>query len=321
MKSTSKYTGFSIALAWPQTYCKQPGSWYDSLAGRLNISKNNYYKAGHAALILVDAIDQKSYYFDFGRYHAPFQYGRVRGKDTDHELEIKTKPKISSNGKILENFEELLNEIQLNPACHGNGELYASYSLINFNSAFNEAFQMQKAGPVPYGPFQYQGSNCSRFVNKIILAGKPKWNHKMQLRYFIPFTPTPLNNVNSLNYKLVVKASLNGGDFQPVANLNKKQLKTTLMKPERNAAIPSHSQWLSGEGAGSWFAFNFQNNSLIATRYSPEGVVECSGLYKNITSGSVSPDHEYTITYPSNCKVISLQNSVKEFQFERVPNQ
>ena len=180
---------------------------------------------------------------------------------------------------------------------------------------------MQKAGPIPYGPFRYQGSNCSRFVNKIILAGKPKWNHKIQLRYFIPFTPTPQNNVNSLNYKLVVKALLNGVDFQPVANLNKKQLKTTLIKPERNPSIPSHAQWLSGEGAGSWFAFNFRDNSLIATRYSPEGVIECSGLYKNITPGSVSPDHKYTITYPSNCNVISLQNSIKEFQFDRVPGQ
>lgn len=321
MKQANKYTGFSIALAWPQTYCKQPGSWYDSLAGSLSISKSNYYKAGHAALILVDINDQKSHYFDFGRYHAPFQYGRVRSKDTDQELEIKTKPKISSDKKILENFEEILNEIQLNPACHGNGDLHASYTLINFDKAFFKATQMQKTGPIPYGPFQYQGSNCSRFVNKIILAGKPKLNHRIQLRYFIPFTPTPGNNVNSLNHKLVLKALLKGINFQPMAKLNKQQLKTTLMKPERNPAIPSHAQWLSGEGAGSWFVFNFRNNSLIATRYSPEGVIECSGLYKNTNTESVPSDHEYTITYPSNCKVISLQNSVKEFQFERIASQ
>lgn len=321
MKQTNKYTGFAIALAWPQTYCKQPGSWYDSLAGRLNISKSNYYKAGHAALILVDSNKHGCNYFDFGRYHAPFQYGRVRSEDTDHELEIKIKPKISWDGKTLENFEEILNEIQVNQACHGNGDLHASYSLINFDRAFNKATQMQYAGPIPYGPFQYQGSNCSRFVNKIILAGKPKWNHKIHLRYIIPFTPTPGNNVNSLKNKLVVKALLNGVNFQPVANLTKQQLETTLLQPVRNPAIPSHAQWLSGEGAGSWFAYNFRNSSLIATRYSPEGVVECSGLYKNIKPGAIPPNHKFTISYPSNCKVISLQNSVKKLQFERITSQ
>lgn len=321
MKRTNKYTGFSIALAWPQTYCKQPGSWYEFITSWFGISKNNYYKAGHAALILVNSDDHKTHYFDFGRYHAPFQYGRVRSADTDHDLEIKTKAIISDDGKIIENFEEILNEIQLNPACHGDGELHASYSLINFDSAFHEAIQMQKAGPIPYGPFQYKGSNCSRFVNRIILAGKPKWNHIFRLKFMVPLTPTPLNNVNSLYHKSLIPKLLKGPLLQPLQRFDKKFLNTTLQQPEKTPAIPSNAQWLSGEGVGSWFSFELHKNSLKATRFSQEGAIECSGLYKNITSESVPLDHEYKITYPSNCKVISLVNSTQEFQFNRIANQ
>ena len=46
--------GFVIACAWPETMCKQPGSWYDSLMNYLGISQDGYYKVGHAALILID---------------------------------------------------------------------------------------------------------------------------------------------------------------------------------------------------------------------------------------------------------------------------
>jgi len=46
-------TGFAIALAWPETNCKNAGSWYDELMELLGISKNHHYKVGHAALILI----------------------------------------------------------------------------------------------------------------------------------------------------------------------------------------------------------------------------------------------------------------------------
>ncbi len=53
MMTRNKHTGFAIALAWPQTYCKQPGAWYDPITLLLGINKNNYYKVGHAALVLI----------------------------------------------------------------------------------------------------------------------------------------------------------------------------------------------------------------------------------------------------------------------------
>jgi len=39
-----RFTGFAIALAFPDTYCKQAGAWYDNLLNWLGIANNNYYK-------------------------------------------------------------------------------------------------------------------------------------------------------------------------------------------------------------------------------------------------------------------------------------
>ena len=118
MANRKKHTGIAIALAWPQTFCKQPGSWYDPLTLRLGFNINHYYRVGHAAVVLIDIEHQKCHYFDFGRYHTPFQNGRVRSAETDPELEMKTTPVISNNNKSIVNFRELVFELCQNKACH-----------------------------------------------------------------------------------------------------------------------------------------------------------------------------------------------------------
>ena len=158
MKEKSKYNGFAIALAWPQTYCKQPGSWYDPLACRLGISKNHYYRVGHAAVVLIDIKSGKCHYFDFGRYHTPFQHGRVRSAETDHELTIHSIPVFSDSKNTIVNFKEILSEIQHNKSCHGEGTLHASYCMVNFENALGKSNMMQEESPIPYGPFLRRGS-------------------------------------------------------------------------------------------------------------------------------------------------------------------
>src|SRR5690606_25903582 len=101
------HTGIAIALAWPETKCKQAGAWYDGLMNLLGISKENYYKVGHAAVVLIEAKTGNCLYFDFGRYHAPFGQGRVRDLETDHDLEIYTKAKFDNAGNFL-NYEQIL---------------------------------------------------------------------------------------------------------------------------------------------------------------------------------------------------------------------
>ncbi len=196
------HTGFAISIAWPETLCKQSGAWYDSLMDVLGFSKNNYYKVGHSALVLVEIETGNCYYFDFGRYHAPFGYGRVRDVETDHDLQIQSKALVSKSKNELQNFKEILLELTENKACHGSGTLHASYTRVNFQKAFSFAKKMQDMSPLKYGPFIIQGTNCSRFVRTIVLSGDPPLVDKLQL--FIPLTisPSPIGNVKSLRNKI-----------------------------------------------------------------------------------------------------------------------
>ncbi|GAF03309.1 DUF6695 family protein [Saccharicrinis fermentans] len=90
---------------------------------------------------------------DFGRYHSPSQYGRVRGSITDPDLKVLTVPEISIDGNEILNFTEILKELQQNPSCHGDGKLHASYAPIYFEKAYEKALEMQAMSPMPYGPF------------------------------------------------------------------------------------------------------------------------------------------------------------------------
>lgn len=194
------HNGIAIALAWPETLCKQAGAWYDTPLKWLGINKSNYYKIGHAAVVLINKKSGDCHYFDFGRYHAPYQHGRVRSAFTDHDLEIKSKAIISNDGE-LNNYNEILLELFNNESCHGSGRLHASYCTVNFNSAYAKANKMQLSSPIPYGPFLPNGTNCSRFVNTVILAGKPKWYFSLALAYPKTLSPTPIGNVKVLqNY-------------------------------------------------------------------------------------------------------------------------
>jgi|TARA_R110000782_G_scaffold236819_3_gene322967 uncharacterized protein DUF6695 len=196
------HNGFAIAIAWPETLCKQAGAWYDGLMNSLKISKNNYYKVGHAAVVLINAQTNKCYYFDFGRYHAPYGYGRVRDEITDHDLKVKTFPVIKSN--TIENIDVILNELLNNPSCHGNGYLLASYTSVSFEKAYAKAKQMQQRGVIKYGPFEPNGTNCSRFVRSVVLSGKPKFTYQLKLLTPYSVSPTPKTNVLSLLNKLIL---------------------------------------------------------------------------------------------------------------------
>lgn len=319
MTKKREHTGIAVALAWPQTYCKQPGAWYDPIALFLGINTNNYYKVGHAALLLLDPKEKKAHYFDFGRYHAPYQYGRVRSAETDHELVVNTTPVFSSNHNNIENFREILSELQNNKACHGEGELYAAYCNVNFELAYAKAKQMQAESPIPYGPFVPNGSNCSRFVNKSMRAGNPSFKYRFGLKFMMPLTPTPLSNVNALRNKQIIPKIIQEETFCPSKKLSKQVLISTLPAPERHSAVPGNAQWLSGEGAGSWFVFILEGTQLKVTRYSPDGVVECDGFFENPDALPLLKEQAtFSISHPSNCKSVALKISNTEVQFQRI---
>jgi hypothetical protein len=318
MTNRKQNTGFAIAVAWPETYCKQPGYWYDGLMNLLGFSHNYYYKVGHAALVLINSETNKCQYFDFGRYHTPFKHGRVRSEQTDHSLKINTLANISNDACSLLNFEEILTELQVNAECHGEGKLHASYCPVNFEKALNKAYQLQMNSPIAYGPFVDNGTNCSRFVNACIIAGKPTRKFVFKLRANVLLTPTPLDNINALSNKIVLPKLLKNAPFCPEPIKNKRILKQTLAEPIRPSSIPQQAQWLSGEGSGSWFAIEQNSDAFKISRYCPEGFLECQSHFHIVNNKAFRINSPYRVDHLSHCeKVVCIQNNDR-IVFERI---
>ena len=79
-----------------------------------------------------------------------------------------------------------------------------------------------------------------------------------------------------------------------------------LQKPALPAHLPSTAKWLSGEGAGSWFVIEQENETQYKiTRFSPEGIVECKGLF-GASMEKMDIEKEFEITYPSHCATVSI---------------
>jgi hypothetical protein len=184
---------FIIVLAWPEGMVAAAGGWYDKV-----LSTNGKYRVGHSALILVNTATNQLNYFDFGRYHSPFGFGRVRDLETDPDISLKSKPIISGNS--IDNIMEILLEISNLKATHGHGTLYASIlKNIDFNKAYEKAKEMQNMGLISYGPVVLTGTNCSRFVASIMRASKPHWLTKLRLRLPFCLSPSPKRNISIAN--------------------------------------------------------------------------------------------------------------------------
>lgn len=197
------HNGFAIALAWPETLCKQAGAWYDNLMHFVGINSRGYYRVGHAAIVLVDGNTGNCHYFDFGRYHAPHGHGRVRSTVTDHDLKIRTKAHFSHEMFGIENISDILSELQNNVSTHGTGRLLGSVIPINFNKAHRYAMHLNGMDYIPYGPFLQNGTNCSRFVNSVLYRGTNLLITKLLLKIPWMLTPTPMWNLRSTNSKIL----------------------------------------------------------------------------------------------------------------------
>ena len=217
------HNGFAIALAWPATNCKQAGAWYDALLSLLAINKSGYYQVGHSAIVLVSDSSEKCHYFDFGRYHAPHGFGRIRSALTDHDLKIKTLAKKTEDKTTIINVSSILKEIYANPSTHGDGPIYGSVTRINFQSALDYAISFQEKEFIPYGPFISKGTNCSRFVNKVMQKGWPKLVTRLLLKFPATISPTPMWNVKAA-----------GRNIRKINNVKYKKEDMTLSNPEIN---------------------------------------------------------------------------------------
>ena len=116
------YNDFIIPLAWPEAPVRTAGGPYDKFLALFNLYRNGYYKAGHAAFLLVNSENGDVDYYDFGRYISPNKNGRARSKFTDPEVVFEIKAQIE-NGEIV-NYYEIVKAIGTHPQTHGDGTLY-----------------------------------------------------------------------------------------------------------------------------------------------------------------------------------------------------
>ena len=83
------------------------------------------------------------------------------------DLKILTKPKIKNNN--LTNLHSILLETADKKSTHGKGKMYASVmKKVSFTKSYNCAKKLQKKDMIVYGPLNIFGTNCSRFVSKLM---------------------------------------------------------------------------------------------------------------------------------------------------------
>jgi hypothetical protein len=192
------YNSSIIALAWPDTKVVKEGKWYDLPMQWFGFIKDGCYTAGHAAFLLVNHDNNEIHYFDYGRYQAPYQFGRVRDKVTDPDVAMKHQA-IFEKGELI-NLEEILVERFHNRACHGDYKLTAVIVRnIDFDKAYAKAKKLQAQEAIPYGPFKIKGSTCSRIVVQVVHASTNNWLTKLLIKVPYTISATPRSNKKVLN--------------------------------------------------------------------------------------------------------------------------
>ena len=158
-----------ISLAWPFATARAPEKIWGFLK-KLGIVKNLNFKIGHAAMLI--AKNDELFYYDLGRYISPLGYGRVRSKETDPKLAIKTIPIWNEKGE-LENLSSIFQELEdKKKATHGDGPIYASATYgANIEKTLKYLKVLQKAGFQKYGALKKNKTNCGKVVAKAILEG------------------------------------------------------------------------------------------------------------------------------------------------------
>jgi hypothetical protein len=197
LSTGSVHNGWAIAIAWPETWCKRAGAWYDGVMRLLAVNRNGYYQVGHAAVVVMGRDKDEAHYYDMGRYHAPGGTARVRSAHTDHELVLRTRLLWDAGAQLPLNLPVLLNELATNKACHGDGPMHWSVVPVICEGVHHQAKAMQEQDFITYGPFVVGGSNCSRFVNTALRAGRPPMGARLSLRFPWTLSPTPLSNVQA----------------------------------------------------------------------------------------------------------------------------
>lgn len=89
--------------------------------------------------------------------------------------------------------------------------------------------------------------------------------------------------------------------------------------PKKPEHLPASIKWLSGEGCGSWFNIEEEANThFLISRYSPDGNLECRGIFKQISGDVFDLHSEYEFTYLSHCAEVNLIQNKAHLKFNLI---
>lgn len=322
------YNGKIVIIAFPDTYVKMTTEFICKVLPLVGLGTKEYIKAGHAALILIENETGKTRYYDFGRYVTPPGKGRLRSVVTDAELKLPLDA-IIENNKVV-NLEELLLWVDANPKkTNGSGRLLASVcDTIDYKKALNYIEQLQQKGSVPYGLFEKEGSNCSRFVTDTILAATKEVKIIKKLEFNKRFTPSTVGNVEIGANSSPVFEVANGVIKEFTGSAFKENLKNFFDKsniPEKTSELFQSTdnvllkdlRLLAGIGSNAYFQF-VKKESLPAyhfriKRYNTFLELNFDGVYYS-KGFNVSDDFEFT--YDSHCAYCHVWQNNKKIRMK-----
>ena len=324
-------SGIILTLAYPETIVMVADEWYSPYMRYFGIGKKNYVRAGHAAIVLIEKTTGILEYHDFGRYITPIPNGRVRGKDTDHELDFPIIANIK-NGNI-ENLREMLEFLAIHPKLtHGDGKLIASVcSAIDYDKARSHISRMQNRHFIRYAAFVKDGSNCARFVTDSLIASVTNQNIKKRLKKLKWFTPSTIGNVVIADTENHVYEVSKTGEISEYRSSVKKDNRfyfldrlhhynpnfVGTLEPKHIDEKSHHAQWLDGIAAGAWFELSpAETNGIYRfKRISPHGNIDVDGLY-TINDTSFNYNEPYNFIHYSNCAFFHVEQQNKVYKFE-----
>jgi hypothetical protein len=95
-------------------------------------------------------------------------------------------------------------------------------------------------------------------------------------------------------------------------------MKTTIPEPKKHKDVPQNAQWLSGEGAGSWFFIEKIDNSFGITRYNEAGEIECQADFKESGHPVFDMALPFQFVHLSHCQKVTIIQEGEEICFLRV---
>lgn len=326
---------FILTLAYPETIVSHAEEWYSIFLRFLFVGSKKHVRAGHAALVLIDKSTGVLEYYDFGRYITAAPNGRVRGKQTDFELNFPLVAEIEDD--TIKNLDTILKFLATHPKLtHGEGQMYASVcNAVDYDLARSHITRMQHRHFIRYAAFIKDACNCARFVTDSLIASVTNSTIKKKLQNSKWFTPSTIGNVIIADTENDVYVVSDQGEIRgfksTVSKENRKLFLDTLkdynpsligtLEPRQNAVKVEHAQWLGGIAAGAWFEVYDLTSDLEFRfrRISPYGNIDSDGVYL-IDKEGFDINLDYQFVHYSNCLFFHIKQQSIEYRFNYIKN-